>query len=190
MAEALGLKPRTEHHVTRATLEKHEMDELLRRGATKDERTDEVEARARAGTRRAGRTEARDGRSWRASGSATTTTTAGARRRWGRSDRGRISEGGCAVGPLWRRRQGAEERAKKEAKKAKKRLKKEAKRAKKDAKRRGRCRRPPPPLPPREGSMILPRNKSPNARHIFHVLSAWRSTTLSTSSIASLVAAH
>ena len=44
MAEALGLKPRTEHHVTRATLEKHEMDELLRRGATKDERTDEVEA--------------------------------------------------------------------------------------------------------------------------------------------------
>ena len=26
MAEALGLKPRTEHHVTRATLEKHEMD--------------------------------------------------------------------------------------------------------------------------------------------------------------------
>ena len=140
MAEALGLKPRTEHHVTRATLEKHEMDELLRRGATKDERTDEVEAARVRGLGVQG-----------VHGGAGREVMEGV----GLSDdddddRGRAQ----AVGQKRSREDGEggrvplqmtakelkkeKKRAKKEAKKAKKRLKKEAKRAKKDAKRRGR----------------------------------------------------
>tara|TARA_B100000405_G_scaffold250568_1_gene184184 strand:+ start:2402 stop:3418 length:1017 start_codon:yes stop_codon:yes gene_type:complete len=140
MAEALGLKPRTEHHVTRATLEKHEMDELLRRGATKDERTDEVEAARVRGLGVQG-----------VHGGAGREIMEGV----GLSDDDDDDRGRAQAVGLKRSREDGEggrvplqmtakelkkekKRAKKEAKKAKKRLKKEAKRAKKDAKRRGR----------------------------------------------------
>jgi|AntAceMinimDraft_12_1070368.scaffolds.fasta_scaffold103271_2 hypothetical protein len=40
MAEALGLAPKTEHAHQGRELEKHELDELLKRGRTDDDRDD------------------------------------------------------------------------------------------------------------------------------------------------------
>ena len=144
MAEALGLKPRTEHHVTHATLEKHEMDELLRRGTTKDERTDEVDAARVKGLGVQGIAGQHGGAGREImEGVGLSDDEEDERRRAIGQKRSRemVEVPPPPRAPLRmtdKELRKEKKRAKKEAKKAKKRAKKEAKRAKKDAKRRGR----------------------------------------------------
>ena len=144
MAEALGLKPRTEHHVTHATLEKHEMDELLRRGTTKDERTDEVDAARVKGLGVQGIAGQHGGAGREImEGVGLSDDEEDERRRAIGQKRSRemVEVPPPPRAPLRmtdKELRKEKKRAKKEAKKAKKRAKKEAKRAKKDAERRGR----------------------------------------------------
>ena len=148
MAEALGLKPRTEHHVTHATLEKHEMDELLRRGTTKDERTDDVDAARVKGLGVQGIAGQHGGAGREImEGVGLSDDDEDERRRAAigqKRSREMVEVPPPPRAPLRmtdKELRKEKKRAKKEAKKAKKRAKKEAKRAKKDAKRRGRSRR-------------------------------------------------
>ena len=192
MAEALGLKPRTEHHVTHATLEKHEMDELLRRGTTKDERTDDVDAARVKGLGVQGIAGQHGGAGREImEGVGLSDDEEDERRRAAigqKRSREMVEVPPPPRAPLRmtdKELRKEKKRAKKEAKKAKKRAKKEAKRAKKDAKRRAvRPRRRPHP---RLESTLILGLKTTNS---YHVRSFCRSTTASTSSSASLVAAH
>lgn len=149
MAEALGLKPRTEHHVTHATLEKHEMDELLRRGTTKDERTDDADAARVKGLGVQGIAGQHGGAGREImEGVGLSDDEEDERRRAAigqKRSREMVEVPPPPRAPLRmtdKELRKEKKRAKKEAKKAKKRAKKEAKRAKKDAKRRGRSRSP------------------------------------------------
>ena len=145
MAEALGLKPRTEHHVTHATLEKHEMDELLRRGTTKDERTDDVDAARVKGLGVQGIAGQHGGAGREImEGVGLSDDDEDERRRAAigqKRSREMVEVPPPPRAPLRmtdKELRKEKKRAKKEAKKAKKRAKKEAKRAKKDAKRQNR----------------------------------------------------
>ena len=151
MAEALGLKPKTEPAHRGARLEQHELDELLRRGRT----AEDVDESERDAARVRGVGIAGDARGV---GGATREVMAGTgldsnpraerpeRARYRDDERGTKRSrdrdgGGDGAGSSRDERKAAKKAAKRERKAAKKmvrRAKKEAKRAKKEAKRRAR----------------------------------------------------